>query len=50
MAVDPEYFRLTEVELLIVDSSKAKTKLGWQLKYDLAGLVKEMIASDLAVS
>ncbi len=50
VAVDPEYFRPTEVELLIGDPSKAKTKLGWQPKYDLAGLVKEMIASDLAAS
>ena len=50
VAVDPEYFRPTEVKLLIGDPSKAKTKLGWQPKYDLAGLVKEMIASDLAAS
>jgi GDPmannose 4,6-dehydratase len=48
VAVDPEYFRPTEVELLIGDASKAKAKLGWEPKYDLAGLVKEMIASDLA--
>ncbi|MDB5280408.1 MAG: GDP-mannose 4,6-dehydratase [Ferruginibacter sp.] len=49
VAVDPEYFRPTEVELLIGDPSKAKTKLGWQPKYDLAGLVKEMITSDLVI-
>jgi GDPmannose 4,6-dehydratase len=47
VAVDPEYFRPTEVELLIGDCTKAKTKLGWQPKYDLAGLVKEMIESDV---
>lgn len=47
VAVDPEYFRPTEVELLIGDPSKAKTKLGWQPKYDLAGLVKEMVAADV---
>jgi GDPmannose 4,6-dehydratase len=47
VAVDPEYFRPTEVELLIGDPTKAKTKLGWAPKYDLAGLVKEMVASDL---
>jgi GDPmannose 4,6-dehydratase len=35
------------VELLIGDPTKAKTKLGWAPKYDLAGLVKEMVASDL---
>jgi GDPmannose 4,6-dehydratase len=48
VAVDPEYFRPTEVDLLIGDATKAKTKLGWQPKYDLAGLVKEMVAGDLA--
>jgi GDPmannose 4,6-dehydratase len=49
VAVDPEYFRPTEVELLIGDPTKAKTKLGWQPKYDLAGLVKEMVASDVQI-
>ncbi|MFT3680260.1 MAG: GDP-mannose 4,6-dehydratase [Ferruginibacter sp.] len=48
VAVDPEYFRPTEVELLIGDASKAKTKLGWTPKYDLPALVKEMVASDIA--
>jgi GDPmannose 4,6-dehydratase len=47
VAVDPAYFRPTEVELLIGDPAKAKEKLGWAPKYDLAGLVKEMVASDL---
>ncbi len=47
VAVDPEYFRPTEVELLIGDPAKAKEKLGWKPKYDLAGLVKEMVQSDL---
>ncbi len=47
IAVDPEYFRPTEVELLIGDATKSKTKLGWQPKYDLAALVKEMMISDL---
>ncbi|MGK0390175.1 MAG: GDPmannose 4,6-dehydratase [Maribacter sp.] len=47
IAVDPRYYRPTEVELLIGDPTKARTKLGWTLKYDLAGLVKEMIAKDL---
>ncbi len=47
VAVDPEYFRPTEVELLIGDATKARTKLGWQPKYDLAGLVKEMMAKDV---
>ena len=47
VAVDSEYFRPTEVELLIGDATKAKTKLGWQPKYDLAALVKEMMQKDV---
>ncbi len=50
VAVDPKYFRPTEVELLIGDPTKAKTKLGWELKYQLKDLVKEMVASDLALA
>ncbi len=45
--VDPRYYRPTEVDLLIGDATKAKTKLGWIPKYDLAALVKEMVASDM---
>lgn len=45
--VDPKYYRPTEVELLIGDPSKSNTKLGWIPKYDLQGLVKDMIQSDL---
>lgn len=48
VSVDPEYFRPTEVELLIGDPAKAKTMLGWQPKYNLAALVKEMVANDMA--
>jgi GDPmannose 4,6-dehydratase len=44
VAVDPAYFRPTEVDLLIGDPTKSKTKLGWEPKYDLADLVKEIIA------
>lgn len=47
IAVDPEYFRPTEVDLLIGDPTKAHTKLSWQPKYDLQMLVKEMITADL---
>ena len=46
--VDPQYYRPTEVDLLIGDPSKSK-RLGWKPKYDLAGLVQEMVASDLAL-
>jgi len=45
--IDPQYYRPTEVDLLIGDPTKSKTKLGWTPKYDLAGLVKEMVESDL---
>ena len=47
LSVDASYFRPTEVDLLIGDPSKAKTKLGWVPEYDLASLVKDMMASDL---
>jgi GDPmannose 4,6-dehydratase len=47
MSVDPAYFRPTEVDLLIGDPTKANTKLGWKPKYDLAGLVKEMVHGDV---
>jgi GDPmannose 4,6-dehydratase len=45
--VDSKYYRPTEVDLLIGDATKAKTKLGWALKYDLLSLVKEMVESDI---
>lgn len=47
IAIDPRYFRPTEVELLIGDPTKAKEKLGWTLKYDLAALVKDMVQADV---
>jgi GDPmannose 4,6-dehydratase len=47
IAVDPRYYRPTEVELLIGDATKAQEKLGWKPKYDLPMLVKEMVNSDL---
>ncbi len=47
VAVDPKYFRPTEVDLLIGDPTKSKTKLGWEPKYDLKGLVSEMVAADV---
>jgi GDPmannose 4,6-dehydratase len=49
VAVDPKYFRPTEVELLIGDPTKSKTKLGWQPKYDLPALVKDMMEGDMAL-
>jgi GDPmannose 4,6-dehydratase len=47
LAVDPRYFRPTEVELLIGDPTKSMTKLGWKPKYDLKMLVEDMMQSDL---
>ena len=47
IAIDPRYFRPTEVDLLIGDATKAKEKLGWVPKYDVQGLVKDMMQSDL---
>lgn len=47
--IDPNYFRPTEVDLLIGDPTKAHTKLGWKPKYDLAMLVEDMMTSDLAL-
>jgi GDPmannose 4,6-dehydratase len=47
VSVDSRYFRPTEVDLLIGDASKAKNKLGWEPKYDLPYLVKDMMQSDL---
>lgn len=45
--VDPNYFRPTEVDLLIGDPTKAKTKLGWEPKYNLQSLVEEMMVEDV---
>jgi GDPmannose 4,6-dehydratase len=47
LSVDKRYFRPTEVELLIGNPEKAMTKLGWKPKYDLNGLVKDMIQGDV---
>ncbi len=47
LSVNPKYFRLTEVELLIGDSTKAKTKLGWIPEHNLETLVEDMMKSDL---
>ena len=47
IGIHPRYFRPAEVELLIGDATKAKTKLGWVPTYDLPMLVKEMMEEDL---
>lgn len=47
VGVDPQYFRPTEVDLLIGDPTKSNTKLGWKPDYDLPALVKDMMQSDV---
>ena len=47
LAVDPRYFRPTEVDELVGDASKAKNLLGWEPQYQLKDLVKDMMQSDL---
>ena len=49
LSIDPNYFRPTEVDLLIGDPTKAKEKLGWVPEYNLSSLVKEMMDFDLAL-
>ena len=48
--IDPTYFRPTEVDILIGDSSKARKVLGWKPKTSFAQLVKEMVAGDLDIA
>jgi GDPmannose 4,6-dehydratase len=47
VSVDKNYYRPTEVDLLIGDPTKAQTKLNWKPKYDLQALVTEMVLADL---
>ena len=47
--VDKRYYRPTEVDLLIGDPSKAKSKLGWKPKYTLSSMVKEMVNNDIEI-
>ncbi|MCK9236246.1 MAG: GDP-mannose 4,6-dehydratase [Bacteroidales bacterium] len=49
VAVDPRYFRPTEVDLLIGDAGKARAKLGWIPEYDLKGLIEDMTLSDITL-
>ncbi len=49
VAIDPRYFRPTEVDLLIGDPAKAQQKLGWHHATDVRELAREMVAADLAL-
>lgn len=46
--IDPRYFRPTEVDVLLGDPTKARTKLGWQHKISFEALVREMVETDFA--
>ncbi len=48
--IDPQYFRPTEVDLLIGDPSKAQKKLGWKAQTSFTDLVKQMVAGDLNIA
>ena len=48
IAIDPRYFRPTEVDILLGDPSKARQRLGWRHKTSFDDLVKEMVDADLA--
>ena len=50
MAVDPRYFRPTEVETLLGDPTKAKEKLGWEPKITFEEMVSEMMESDINIA
>jgi len=47
VGIHPRYFRPAEVDLLIGDATKAQQKLGWQPKYDIQKLVKEMMTDEI---
>lgn len=47
VGVDPQYFRPTEVDLLIGDATKARTRLGWEPEYSLADLIRDMMVNDI---
>lgn len=49
VGVDPQYFRPTEVDLLIGDASKARNRLGWEPEYTLASLVVDMMQNDVKI-
>jgi GDPmannose 4,6-dehydratase len=49
VAIDPRYYRPTEVERLVGDATKAKNRLGWRATLGFADIVREMVASDIAL-
>jgi GDPmannose 4,6-dehydratase len=49
VAVDPRYFRATEVDLLVGDPGKAHQKLGWRARIGVRDLAREMVEADLII-
>lgn len=49
VAIDPRYFRPTEVDRLVGDATKARQRLGWLPKHDFADIVREMVEADIAL-
>ncbi len=49
LAIDPRYFRPTEVDFLLGDPTKAEQKLGWKREFNLQDLVRDMMASDISL-
>ena len=49
VAIDPRYYRPTEVDRLVGDPAKARERLGWRPKHNFADIVREMVASDIAL-
>jgi GDPmannose 4,6-dehydratase len=47
LVIDPKFFRPAEVDKLLADSSKAKSKLGWEPKVTFEALVEMMVRADL---
>jgi GDPmannose 4,6-dehydratase len=50
VAVDPQYFRATEVETLLGDPGKARTRLGWEPTTSFESMVQEMVRHDLDIA
>ena len=49
LRIDKDYYRPSEVDLLVGDPSKAQNQLNWKPKYDLSSLIAEMVSSDIAL-
>ena len=50
VAIDPRYFRPTEVDVLLGDSTKARKQLGWQPRVGFEELIDMMVAADMVIA